>query len=51
MNAVDNAKRSLERNIDWKIVTSTVVAGVVVGVGIWGLKKAGLGKVAAVVKG
>ena len=47
MGAVDKFKR----NIDWKLVTSTLVAGALLGAGVYGLKKAGLGKVAAVVKG
>lgn len=47
MNAIDNIKN----NIDWQIVTSTVVASVVVGALYFGLKQAGLGSVANVVKG
>lgn len=41
----------VKNNIDWKLVTSAVVASVVIGAGVYGLKKAGLGKVAAIVKG
>lgn len=47
MNALDKVKR----NIDWRQVTSMVVAGVIVGVGVYGLRKAGLGTVATIVKG
>lgn len=46
-----NAVRKIERNIDWKLVTSTLVAGAILGMSVYGLKKAGLGKVATVVKG
>ncbi len=47
MNTVDKVKN----NIDWKIVTSTVVASVLIGVGVYAARKAGLGQVASVVKG
>jgi|DeeseametaMP1786_FD_contig_21_1645942_length_543_multi_7_in_0_out_0_1 hypothetical protein len=47
MNTVDKVKS----NIDWKIVTSTVVASLVIGVGVYAARKAGLGQVATVVKG
>jgi len=47
MNTVDKVKS----NIDWTIVTSTVVASLVIGVGVYAARKAGLGSVATVVKG
>jgi len=41
----------IKRNIDWSQVTSIVVAGLIVGVSVYGLRKVGLGTVATVVKG
>lgn len=41
----------VKSNIDWTIVTSTVVASIVIGVGVYAARQVGLGKVATVVKG
>ena len=41
----------VKQNIDWKIVTSTVVATLIVGGMVFAARKAGLGTVATVVKG
>lgn len=48
---VQEKVNKVKNNIDWKLVTSAVVASVVIGAGVYGLRKAGLGKVATVVKG
>lgn len=42
---------NIKNQIDWSIVISTVVASVIIGVGVFAARKAGLGAVAAVVKG
>lgn len=54
MNQLEEAKEKFKQNVDWKIVISSVVATVIIGAGIYGLKKYGgkVGKTAAtVVKG
>lgn len=48
---VQEKLQTVKNNIDWKLVTSAVVASVVIGAGVYGLRKAGLGKVANIVKG
>lgn len=37
-------------NLDWSIVVSTITAAVVIGVAAYGLKKAGLGTAANIIK-
>lgn len=46
-----NVINKVNENIDWTIVTSTIVAGVVLSVSVLALKKVGLNSVAKVVKG
>lgn len=51
MNKVEEVKETVKRNIDWKIVVSSVVATVIIGAGVMALKKYGgkAGKTAAAV--
>lgn len=51
LKMVQEKINQVKNNIDWKFVTSAVVASAVIGVSVYGLRKAGLGKVATVVKG
>lgn len=48
---IDKVKNWWNQNVDKKQLTTIVVAGVVVGGMAYGLKQAGFGKVATVVKG
>lgn len=48
---VQDKVNQVKNNIDWKLVTSAVVASAVIGLSVFGLRRAGLGKVATVVKG
>ena len=48
---MNESVQKVKQNIDWKIVTSTVVATLIVGAMVYGARKAGLGTVATVVKG
>lgn len=47
MNVVDK----LKQNTNWELVTSAVVASIVIGIGVYAARQAGLGSVATVVKG
>ncbi|MCG2581925.1 MAG: hypothetical protein KA296_13720 [Marinobacter sp.] len=47
MNQVNKVKDQ----IDWSIVVSGVVTAIIIGLSIWGMRKAGLNTPAAVLKG
>ena len=46
-----NQVQQVRDNIDWSIVVSGVVTAIIIGLSIWGLKKAGLNTPANVLKG
>lgn len=46
---MSNALKKYTDNIDWTIVVSTLTATALAGVAVYGMRKAGLGKVATVV--
>lgn len=48
---MESIKQWFNQNVDKKQMTTLIVTGVVVGVGVYGLRSAGFGKVATVVKG
>lgn len=48
---LQNVKGWIDRNVDKKQMTTLIVTGAVVGVAAYGLRQAGFGKVATVVKG
>jgi rhodanese-related sulfurtransferase len=48
---MEKIKSWFNQNVDKKQMTTLIVTGVVVGAGVYGLRKAGFGKVATVVKG
>lgn len=48
---VQDKLNTVKNNIDWKFVTSAVVASAVIGLSVYGLRKAGLSGVASIVKG
>ena len=46
-----NQVQKVRDNIDWSIGVSGVVTAIIIGLSIWGLKKAGLNTPANVLKG
>ena len=46
-----NQVQKVRDQIDWSIVVSGVVTAIIIGLSIWGLKKAGLNTPANVLKG
>lgn len=48
---MDSLKNWFNNNVDRKQMTTLLVTGVVLGATVYGLRSAGLGKVATVVKG
>jgi len=48
---MESIKAWFNQNVDKKQMTTLIVTGVVIGGAVYGLRSAGLGKVATVVKG
>lgn len=48
---MNSVKAWFDQNVDKKQLTTIIVAGVMVGGAVYGLRSAGFGKVASVVKG
>ncbi|NIC03978.1 hypothetical protein [Billgrantia bachuensis] len=47
---MSDAVTKYKDNLDWSIVVSTITAAVIIGAAAYGLRKAGLGTVANVIK-